>query len=251
MDFDGKVVLITGASTGIGKALAFSLSKENCKLVLVARHTELIEQYKSQFTMHQPLIIKCDVSNKEEVVEAYNTIAEKFGGVDIAILNAGVGFHMDVEEYNSTYAERTYGTNLYGVIYWIEQILPYLLKKKEGIIAGVSSLADNRGYSKSGFYSSSKAALTIYLEGLSLDLKPYGIKVITIRPGFVDTPINSQNKYPMPFLMNAGTAAEIILKGIRKEKRMIQFPWQMVMLTRLIGFIPGRFYEWLASKSKF
>ncbi|MEW6194964.1 MAG: SDR family NAD(P)-dependent oxidoreductase [Bacteroidota bacterium] len=250
MDFTGKVILITGASTGIGKALALSLSKENCKLVLVARRTELIEQYKQQFTAHQPLIIKCDVSNKEEVTKTNKEIVERFGGIDIAILNAGVGFHMDVEKYNSMYAEKTFGTNLYGVIYWVEQILPYLLKKKEGVIAGISSLADNRGYSKSGFYSSSKAALTNYLEGLSLDLKPYGIKVITIRPGFVDTPINSQNKYPMPFMMNAESAAEIILNGIKSEKRMIQFPWQMVLLTRLIGSVPGRLYEWLVSRSK-
>jgi len=248
MDFTGKVVLITGASTGIGKALAESLLKLDCKLVLVARRIELIEQF--QVSNRQPLIIKCDVSKKEEVIDANKKILDKFGGVDVAILNAGVGFHMDVKNYNSTLADKTYGTNLFGVIYWVEQILPDILKKKKGIIVGVSSLADNRGYSKSGFYSSSKAALTTYLEGLSLDLKPYGIKVITVRPGFVDTPINSENKYPMPFMMNADKAAKIILRGIQKEKRMIQFPWQTVMITRLIGLLPGTFYEWLASKSK-
>lgn len=250
MDFTGKVILITGASTGIGKALALSLSKENCNLILIARRTELIESYQSQMLNKAPLIIKCDVTRKEEVADAYKKISEKFDGVDIAILNAGVGFHVDITNYNSVFADKTYGTNLLGAIYWVEQILPYLLKKREGIIVGVSSLADNRAYSKSGFYSSSKAALTNYLEGLSLDLKPHGIKVITVRPGFVDTPINEQNKYPMPFMMSSEKAAQIIINGIRKKKRLIQFPLPMILITRLIGLLPGRFYEWIVSKSK-
>lgn len=248
MDFNNKVILITGASTGIGKAIAEKLMNMNCNLVLTARRPELIEEYvdRAQNKINVPLILKNDVSKKEETTEAYKKIIEKFGRVDTAILNAGVGFHVKVEEYNSVFAEQTFGTNLLGVVYWVEQLLPEFIKRKEGIIAGISSLADNRGYG--GFYSSSKAALSNYLEGLSVELKNHGVKVITLRPGFVDTPINSKNNYKMQFMMNAEKAAEIILKGIEKEKRLIQFPWQMVFITQLIGAMPGSFYEWLASK---
>ncbi|MHB8905617.1 MAG: SDR family NAD(P)-dependent oxidoreductase [Melioribacteraceae bacterium] len=252
MNFENKVILVTGASSGIGKAIAAQLLKENCNLILVARRTEVMEKLISQSPRNnnQSLIIKCDVSKKEEVVSAYKIIEEKFGGVDAAILNSGVGHTVTVNNYNSLYAEEIFGVNVLGMIYWIEQLLPGFVKKKSGMIAGVSSLADNRGFSGSGFYCASKAAASIYLEGLRVELKRYGIKVITVKPGFVKTPMTAQNNFKMPFLMEPDKAAHIIIDGIKKEKRIIQFPWQMVLLTRIVGLIPGSIYEWLASKTK-
>ncbi|PKL82601.1 MAG: alcohol dehydrogenase [Ignavibacteriae bacterium HGW-Ignavibacteriae-3] len=253
MNFENKVVLITGASSGIGKALAFGLAKENCKLILIARRIELLEKliYQLPKTGNQSLVIKCDVSKKEEVISAYSEIRNRFGGVDVAVLNSGTGHTVTVKNYNSRFAEEAFGANVFGIVYWVEQLLPDLIKKKEGIIAGVSSLADNRGFSGSGFYCASKAAASIYLEGLRIELKSYGIKVITVRPGFVNTPMTANNKYRMPYLMEPGRAADIIIDGIKNGKRVIQFPWQMVLLTRLAGILPGSFYEWLAGNSKF
>ena len=252
MNFNNKVVLITGASTGIGKAIAQKLANENCKLVLLSRRTELIEEYlrQSPITNNQPLIMKCDVSNKVEVAGAYKQIIEMFGRVDIAILNAGVGHTVTIENYNSQFAEETFGANIFGIVYWVEQLLPDFVKRKEGVIVGVSSLADNRGYSGSGFYGASKAAASIYLEGLRVELKRFGIKVITVKPGFVKTPMTDKNEFKMPLLMKPDKAAHIIIDGIKKEKRVIQFPWQMVLLTRLVGLLPGSLYEWLAYKTK-
>lgn len=261
MNFNNKVVLITGASTGIGKATAQELMNENCKLVLLSRRTELIEEYLRQSPTarfanearranHQPLIMKCDVSNKDEVASAYKQIIEKFGKVDVAILNAGVGHTVTVENYNSQFAEETFGVNIFGIVYWVEQLLPDFVKRKEGVIVGVSSLADNRGYSGSGFYGASKAAVSIYLEGLRVELKHYGIKVITVKPGFVKTPMTDKNEFKMPLLMESGKAANIIIDGIKKEKRVVQFPRQMVLLTRFVGLLPGSLYEWLAGKLK-
>ncbi len=261
MNFNNKVVLITGASTGIGKAIAKGLMNENCKLVLLSRRTELIKEYlnRSLITNHplserseasQPLIIKCDVSNKVEVANAYKQIVEKFGKVDIAILNAGIGHNVTVENYDSRFAEETFGANVFGIVYWVEKLLPDFAKRKEGVIVGVSSLADNRGYSGSGFYGASKAAASIYLEGLRVELKRFGIKVITVKPGFVKTPMTEKNKFKMPLLMESEKAARIIIDGIKKEKRIIQFPWQMVLLTRLVGLLPGSLYEWLSGKLK-
>ena len=252
MNLNNKVVLITGASTGIGKAIAVKFLETNCELVLVARHTELIKEYlnKSPITNNQSLIIKCDVTNKIEVANAYKQIIEKFGKVDVAILNAGVGHNVTVENYDSRFAEETFGANIFGIVYWVEQLLPGFVKRKEGIIAGISSLADNRGFSGSGFYCASKAAASIYLEGLRVELKHYGIKVITVKPGFVKTPMTDQNKFKMPFLMEPDKAAHIIIDGIKKEKRVIQFPLPMVLLTRFVGLLPGSLYEWVSGKLK-
>ena len=253
MNFNNKVVLITGASTGIGKAIAQKLMNENCRLVLLSRRTELIKEYINQKLIenNQLLILKCDVTKKEEVASAYKQIKEKFGKVDIAILSAGVGHPpLTVENYNSRFAEETFSTNVLGIVYWVEQLLPEFVNRKEGIIVGVSSLADNRGFSGSGFYCASKASASIYLEGLRLELKRYGIKVITVKPGFVRTPMTDQNKFKMPLLMEPDKAADIIIDGIRKEKRIIQFPWQTFLASRLIGLLPGSLYEWLAGKLK-
>jgi short-subunit dehydrogenase len=252
MTLSGKTILLTGASTGIGKAIAQNLLKQDCNLILIARRTELIEDFisQSQITSNQPLVLRCDVSKKEEVANAYERIKQKFGGIDIAILNAGIGRTVTVNTFNSKDAEDTFGANVFGIVYWVEQLLPDYLKKKSGVIAAVSSLADNRGFSGSGFYCASKAAATTFLEGLRVELKPHNIKVITIRPGFVRTPMTDQNNFKMPLLVEPEKAAEIILDRIKKERRVIQFPWQIYLATRLIGALPGTVYEWLAGKAK-
>jgi len=250
MKFKKKTILLTGASTGIGKAISQKLLQESCNLVLIARRDNLINDYvdKSEDIIANVKILKCDVSNKLDVEKAYNSAVAEFGNIDIAILNSGVGFNITPETFESKYAEETMNINFMGVIYWIEQLLPEMIKRKEGIIAPVSSLADNRGYSGSGFYCASKAALSTFLEGLSIDLKKHGIKVITIKPGFVKTPMTDKNKFKMPFLMSADKSADIIIKGIEKDKNIIQFPLPTVIGAKLIGLIPSWLYRKIANK---
>ena len=246
MKFDNKIVLLTGASTGIGNEIAHQLlAKKNIKLALVARRENLLSENFSE--NENLLVIKCDVSNKDEVNAAYLKVIEKFNRIDVAILNAGYSVRMPVENYNSEAAEKTFGANVFGIIYWVEKIIPDFMKRKSGIIVGVSSLADSKGYSKSGFYSASKAAATTYLEGLRTELNKYNVKVLTVRPGFVKTPMTDKNEFKMPFMMNVDKAAKIIIEGIESEKRMIQFPWQLVIATRLIPLIPNWIYEKLES----
>jgi len=248
MEFTGLTILLTGASSGIGKALAEKLSNEKCKLILCARRLDILEKFKEEQNHSAEIFsLKCDVSNKEEVENTYKKIKNDIGDIDLAILNAGVGYRMNIENFNSEYARETFGVNFFGLVYWIENLIPDFLKRGNGIIAGVSSLADNRGYSKSSFYCASKAAATIFLEGLRVELKPYGIKVITIKPGFVKTPMTDKNEFKMPFLMSSEKAADIILSGIKKEKRIIQFPLPTVISSRLIGGMPSGLYEFLMS----
>jgi short-subunit dehydrogenase len=248
MKFENKTILITGASTGIGKAISQKLLHKSCNLVLIARRDSLITDYinESSDITAKVKIIKCDVSKKNEVENAYSAAISEFGRIDIAILNSGVGFHVTPSTFNSKYAEDTININFLGVVYWIEQLLPEMMKIKNGIIAPVSSLADNRGYSGSGFYCASKAALSIFLEGLSIDLKKLGIKVITIKPGFVKTPMTDKNKFKMPFIISAERSADYIIKGIEKEKSIIQFPLPTVLGSKIIGLIPNWLYKSLA-----
>lgn len=248
MKFENQTILITGASTGIGKAITQKLLQKSCNLVLIARRKTFINDYVNEVvdSKAKVKIIKCDVSNKQDVENAYNLAISEFSKIDIAILNSGVGFNITPETFNSKYAEETMNTNFMGVIYWIEQILPDMMKRKSGIIAPVSSLADNRGFSGSGFYCASKAALSIFAEGLSIDLKKYGIKVLTIKPGFVKTPMTDQNKFKMPFLMSAEKSANIIIRRMEKEKKIIQFPFPTVLGAKIIGAFPNWFYRLIA-----
>ncbi len=245
MKFQNKTILITGASTGIGKAVGEKLLDESCNIILTSRRDEKIEEWvsESENSKANMLILKNDVTDKESVAEVYSKVVEKFGGIDIAILNSGIGKEITPKTFNSKVAEDIINTNFLGVVYWVEQLLPDMMKRKSGIIAPVSSLADNRGYSGSGFYCASKSALSIFAEGLSIDLKKHGIKVLTIKPGFVKTPMTDQNKFKMPFLISAEKSAEYIITGIKKEKAIIQFPFPTVLGSKILGLLPNWFYR--------
>ncbi len=252
MKLSGKNILITGASSGIGKALAEKLAKRN-NLILIARNLEALEKIKSENATDgfKILTIRCDVSKKSDVEKAHSFIKENSGFVDIAILNSGVSYRMKVEKFDSGLAEEIFGTNVFGIIYWVEQLIKDYIPNKKGTIVGISSLADNRGYSGSSFYSASKAAASIYLEGLRIELKKYNIKVITVKPGFVKTPMTDKNRFPMPFLMQPDKAADYIIKGIEKGKRVFSFPLPMSVIVKILGLLPSAVYEYLASKNKY
>lgn len=247
---NNKTILLTGASSGIGKALAFEISKYNCNLILIARRLEKLEEIKNKITNVNcnVTIYKCDVSNQQEVKEVALDIKSKFGFIDITILNAAVNLKVDLEIYNSQLAEETMNINFMGVVYWLEELLPDYIKNRKGIIVGVSSLADNRGYSVSGTYCASKAALSIYLEGLRIELSKYNIDVLTVKPGFVKTEMTAKNNFRMPFMISAERAAKYIIKGIKKKRKVIQFPFISVIGAKIIGGLPYWLYDFISKK---
>jgi short-subunit dehydrogenase len=116
------------------------------------------------------------------------------------------------------------------------------------MLVGVSSLAESRGYPRSGFYNASKAAATLLLESLRVELKPFNVKVLIVKPGFVRTPMTDKNEFQMPFLMNVDKAAKIILEGIKKEKKIIQFPLPIVIGSKLARLMPDWLFDILMSK---
>ena len=252
MEFKNKTIVLTGASSGIGYELAKLLSIEKCNLVLLARRKNELDALACILKNNaaQILPLKCDVSDKSNVFEVFAEIKRIFGSIDIAILNSGISLNTPIEKFNSKNAEATFNINVHGLVYCLEALLPDFKMKNEGMVVGISSLADGRGFPGSGLYCASKAAATILLQSWRIELKKYNIKILTVKPGFVKTPMTDKNKFKMPFLMNADKAAKIIFNGIMKEKRIIQFPLPTVIGAKLLKIIPDSWFELFAEKIK-
>jgi len=241
MQLKDKVVLITGASSGIGEALSLRMAKEHCKLVLLARRKEKLTKILRLVQKDcKAIAVKCDVTKENEVKAAIKQIHKNFGEIDLAILNAGVSTEHGKEVLDD--ARKIIETNLFGAIHFIQELVPIFKEKKGGTIAGVSSLVDNRGYPSAGFYCASKAGLTRMLESLRIDLKRHNINVITIKPGFVETEM-TMHKKTKPFVIKANEAAEIIVTGLKKDKKLIQFPKRAVVMIKIVGLTPKFLFD--------
>jgi short-subunit dehydrogenase len=244
-----KNILITGASSGIGYELAKQFAGEGCNLILLARRKEILDSLAHKIKTDKITILnyQCDIRNKSEVKNVFGDIRKKNEQIDIAILNSGVGLKSSVQDFKADIADETFQVNVLGMIYCIEELLKDFLPRKSGMIVGVSSIADVRGFPTNGFYSASKAAASTLLESIRVELRRYNIKVINVRPGFVSTPMTSKNKFKMPFLMDAAKAAGIIIAGIKKEKKMIQFPLGTVIGGKLIKLLPNSIFDFIFS----
>lgn len=252
MELRGKTILLTGASSGTGLALSRLLAKEKVNLALLARREDILRQLADELKDSGSVVlpIKCDVSDNDQATRACREIQARFGHVDIAIFNSGLSHRADVEDFKADIAREIFDVNVFGMLNFIGALLPDFMKRKGGTIVGVSSLADCRGFPKNRFYSASKAAVTTLLESLRVELKEHGIKVITVKPGFIKTPMTEGEFYPKPFLMTPEKAAAVIIKGIKKEKAVVQFPLPVVLGSKLLKVMPGFMYERFAARIK-
>lgn len=251
MTDDGKKVLITGASEGIGKALAFEYAQKNCELVLLARNglrlKSICEQIESEGGT--AYFQKCDVTKISDARSAVKFAVGKMRRVDIAILNAGVGGIMTMENFSSEKLKEMFEVNVFGAAHFLEFLIPILKYQGSGKIVGIGSLADARGLPGAGAYSASKAALANLLESARVEMKSYGIEVLTVRPGFVKTNLIKDAEFETPYLMEADKAAKIIVEAVEKNKSEYSFPFPMAAGTTMMKNLPNKIYDWFAEKN--
>lgn len=235
--------ILTGASSGIGYALAHELAKRGYELALLARRAELLEQLSRELKT-KSVAIPCDVLDASAVTSAVREAETKLGGTfDLAIANAGISIPGHATKFNVVESELVFRTNVLGMIYLFDAVVPSMIARRSGHFAGVASVAGLRGLPTGATYSASKAAMQAFLEGSRIELAPYGVAVSIINPGFVATPMTKKNKFPMPFMIGAAEAATIIAEGLERRQRVIEFPKPMSLLMRFVRQIPDPIYD--------
>jgi NADP-dependent 3-hydroxy acid dehydrogenase YdfG len=244
MEYNDKVVFITGATGGMAVEIAKQLASQGAKLALFARREEklkeLIESFGKQAS--QCIYQHCDVKKPQDLEKAVSYTMKTFGRIDIAILSAGILVPNPIQTFDSTPIKDSIDINFMGIVYSVEQVLPVMKKQKNGTIVAMSTLPDKRGVPGWGAYGASKAAISWLMESLRAEAKQrYNISIITVKPGSVLTPMIEE--YHRVGAISADDAATIILKGIKKGKKVIQFPLNQVLLIRMQDYFPPFAYD--------
>lgn len=231
-------VFITGASSGIGQALAEHYAKEGAIIGLAARRQDLLNTLQDSLTT-ETMTYALDVRDAEALAGAANDFISRFGAPDIVIANAGVSAGTLTENRDDIKTFKgVIDINLLGMVHTFQPFIESMKQAGKGSLVGIASVAGIRGLPGAGAYSASKAAVIAYLESLRVELSINGIHVTTIAPGYIKTPMTDINEYAMPFLMAPEVAAKKFAQAIAKKKRFIVIPWQMGWLARLMRFLP-------------
>lgn len=244
MNSPSRVAIITGASSGIGAALARVLASKGFKVGLLARRVERLDALKRELG-DRAAVAQADVGQRQQVVAAIRELADKLGPVDLLIANAGVGHHTNLNPFNVDDIEQVIRVNLLGVVYAIEAVLPAMLERRSGHLAAVSSLAAYKGMPGESAYCSSKAAVSAFMDGLRIQLRDHGVAVTTICPGFVKSEMTAGHRFHMPFLLEADEAARRICRALERKVKVFDFPWQTALLMKLTRWLP----DWLVARA--
>ena len=247
--FENKVVLITGATSGIGKALAIDFLSKGAKVAICSRSADTLLSFSTEINSNNLLTVQADVSNEEDCKKFIEKSMNAFHAIDILINNAGISMRAMFQEVDLSVLKQSMDINFWGTVYCTKYALPYILKSK-GSILGISSIAGYKGLPCRTGYSSSKFAMQGFLESLRIELLKTGVNVMWVSPGFVSTNIrntalnasgNAQSETPLNEnkLMSAEECASIILKGIEKRKRTIIMSTQGKLTVWINKFFPS------------
>src|ERR1044071_3749295 len=252
-DWREKVVLITGASSGIGRALALELGRRGARLGLTARRGEELLKLGEEVERAggEALAFPADVRDPEALKGVAERVRERWGGVDVLVANAGMSSTTAGTRLNAGEAGDVITINVLGVINSVAAVLPGMLERGAGHLVAISSLSSYRGMPKSSLYSASKAAVSTLFESLRVDLRRSGIDVTTIHPGFIRTPMTAGRKKKLPFLLEPEDAARRIVRAVERRARTYAFPWQLASLVRVIKHLPDAVYDRIASNTNF
>ena len=252
-DWSDKVVLVTGASSGIGRALALELGRRGATVGLLARRGDVLEEVAREVESAggKALSLPADVRDAAQVEAATKKLIERYGKIDVLVANAGMSTTTAGTDLNAAEANDVIAINVMGVVNSVSAVLPHFLERKQGHLVAISSLAAFRGMPKSGAYSASKAAVSTFFESLRVDLLRSNVAVTIIHPGFIRTPMTAGRKKRLPFLMEVERAAQLIVRAIERRKRAYSFPWQLAGIVRLIKHLPRPLYDRIAANNSF
>ncbi|MCZ7554788.1 MAG: SDR family NAD(P)-dependent oxidoreductase [Bacteroidia bacterium] len=247
-----KNILIIGASRGIGAAVLEEYARSGAHIYAASRDTAALdavaERSGTQGTAMRTAA--CDVAQPDQIRKVVEMGKDFLGRIDVFLYNAGVGGPAWMRNFSAQDTERVFAVNFHGLAVALECAIPLLREQGGGVFAGVGSLADVRGYPGTAAYCASKAAAAILLESARVELRPLGIHVLTVRPGFVRTAMTAMNEFHMPFMLEPERAARIIIRGIARRKSVIQFPWQIALATRIIRILPNALFDMTARKAR-
>ena len=246
MSKNQKKIWITGASSGIGKALAEKFAAEGWKVAASARRKEILDKMSGHENIFSyPL----DVTNQDQIKNSFEKIIEDFKGLNLCVFSSGTYDPKLEQEINVVQNKFVMETNFFGVLYCIKAVENYFKNKKDGHISIVSSIAAYRGLPNSSGYGPSKAALTNLTESLYFDFKKYNVRISLVSPGFIKTPLTDKNEFSMPFIKSPEFAAEKMFNGLTKRKAFeIHFPKALTILLKIFRILPYKIYLFLIDK---
>jgi len=249
MSFANQVAVITGASSGIGWWLAKTLASQQCKVGLIARRKEKLDELAAEIRQAggTAAVAVADVAERQQTVDAIGVVRNELGPVDLLIANSGVARATPLEPLETEQVVHMIRVNLFGVIHAIDAVLPEMLQRGRGHLAAMSSLGAYKGFPGESGYCASKAGINVYMEGLRIQVRRRGIAVTTICPGFVRTPMTQETPFPtpQPWLMEPDRAARLIIRAIRRRRKVYNFPWQTTLLTRFTRWLP----DWILARA--
>ena len=240
------LVFITGASSGIGQALAHRYHQAGFRLALVARRTSEVKTWASAqgISPDSYEIYSADVSMTDSIVAAGRDCIARQGLPDVVIANAGISVGMDTAVLSDIdVMARTFATNNIGMAATFQPFVDAMVQRGSGILVGIGSVAGIRGLPGHGAYCASKAAVISYCESLRGELRPHGVRVVTVSPGYIDTPLTQQNRYSMPFLMQPADFADRAFRTIQAGVSYRVIPWQMGVVAKLLRMLPNPLFD--------
>ena len=240
------LVFITGASSGIGQALAHRYHQAGFRLALVARRTSEVKTWASaqKISPDSYEIYSADVSVTDSIVAAGRDCIARQGVPDVVIANAGISVGMDTAVLSDIdVMARTFATNNIGMAATFQPFVDAMVQRGSGTLVGIGSVAGIRGLPGHGAYCASKAAVIGYCESLRGELRPHGVRVVTVSPGYIDTPLTQQNRYSMPFLMQPADFADRAFRTIQAGVSYRVIPWQMGVVAKLLRMLPNPLFD--------
>lgn len=240
------LAFITGASSGIGQALALRFHQAGYRLALVARRIEPMRDWTLQqgIADDRLLLLAADVCDVDSITAAGRECIERCGPPDVVIANAGISIGIDSADVADLQVmRRTLDTNLLGMAATFQPFIEALHERRAGVLVGITSVAGIRGLPGHAAYCASKAGAIAYLESLRGECRDAGVKVVTLVPGYIDTPLTRGNRYSMPFLMPASQFAERAFTAIEDGDSFRVIPWQMAWVVRLLRVLPNVVFD--------